>query len=59
MKRQRLKKTRLAMAFLLAASMGYAICVSAATVTTPATSSVKAPAKETLETTRKLLAERH
>jgi gamma-glutamylcyclotransferase (GGCT)/AIG2-like uncharacterized protein YtfP len=59
MKRHTLTKTTLAMAIALAVSMGSAIPVFAATGTSPAISSVKTPGKETVETTRKLLAERH
>jgi len=59
MKRQSFQKTAVAVAIALTATIGSAITVSAATGTAPAAVSSTAQPKETVETTRKLIEERH
>jgi len=59
MKRHIFQKTAVAVAIALTATIGSAITVSAATGTAPAAVSSTAQPKETVETTRKLIEERH
>ena len=59
MKRHTFQKTALAVAIALTATLGSAISVSAATGTAPAAVSSTVQPKETEETTRKLIEERH
>jgi hypothetical protein len=59
MKRHTFQKTTLAVAIALTATLGSAISVSAATGTAPAAVSSTVQPKETEETTRKLIEERH
>jgi hypothetical protein len=59
MKRHTFQKTALAVAIALTATLGSAISVSAATGTAPAAVSSTVEPKETEETTRKLIEERH
>jgi hypothetical protein len=59
MKRYTFQKTALAVAIALTATLGSAISVSAATGTAPAAVSSTVQPKETEETTRKLIEERH